>query len=219
MHKEFGSKGLVLINISLDSDKAKFSKFVKSNKMNWYNTFDGKGWKAELFVGRGWNSIPRKFLLDPTGKVVADTDMLRDSGSMKQAIEECLKKTPPTKKGSPFGGGGDEELAKADKMLAKKDYAKALKAYEKIVKADKNSEAGKAAAKKIKAMKSDKAIVAAMAKADADKNAPGLLKMADQLAGNGNTEQAKKYYQQVIDRYPDSSYAAEARQRLEKLGG
>lgn len=217
MQKEFGGKGLVLINISLDNDKEKCRKFVKEKGMNWFQVCDGKGWNAGLYVGHGWNSIPRKFLLDPNGKVVCDYSSMGDEEKMRAKIKEVFKATPPTRKGNPAVSDGSDELAAANKLFESQQYAKALKEYEKIAKANKDSEAGKKAAAKVKEIKADKTIYGAIVKAEADKQAPKLMKMAADMADAGKPEQARKYYKQIVDKYPGTEHAEKAQAELDKL--
>lgn len=219
MQKKYETKGLQIIGISLDDDKEKLKAAVKSTPMKWPTFCDYKKWKAELFVKGGWNSIPRKFLLDTEGKVVADLDSMRDAASMEKAIEEALKKTPPTKKGNRGEAKAKKELDAAGKLLEKKEYAKAIAAYEKIAKAQKGTPAGDEAAKKVKSLKADKDIARAATEAEAAKKAPGLMKMAAQLAGSGKSDKAREYYQKIIDKYPGTEHAERAKAELDKLTG
>jgi peroxiredoxin len=63
--------GFEIIGISLDSDKEKFGQFTQSRKMTWPQFFDGRGWKNELAVKYGVNSIPATYLLDGEGMILA----------------------------------------------------------------------------------------------------------------------------------------------------
>ena len=49
---------------------------------------------------------------------------------------------------------------------------------------------------------------------DSNKRADALVKLGDLSQRNNNAAQAKKYYQQVLDEYPDSASAKLAAERI-----
>jgi peroxiredoxin len=63
-------KGFDIIGVSLDSDKAKLTSFIKENNMPWPQYFDGKGWENNVSTKYGINSIPATYLLDKDGKII-----------------------------------------------------------------------------------------------------------------------------------------------------
>jgi hypothetical protein len=65
------AQGFEIIGVSLDSDQAKLTDFIKSKDMTWQQFFDGQGWKNKLAVKYGIESIPSTFLLDGDGKIIA----------------------------------------------------------------------------------------------------------------------------------------------------
>ena len=70
-YKKHHDQGFEIIGISLDSDKAKLTSFLKQKEMTWKQYFDGKGWQTKLAQDYGVNSIPATYLLDREGKIVA----------------------------------------------------------------------------------------------------------------------------------------------------
>jgi thiol-disulfide isomerase/thioredoxin len=70
-YAKFHGKGFEIVGISLDEDKAAFDKCIADRKMSWRHHFDGKGWKNEIAVAYGVNSIPATYLIGPDGKIVA----------------------------------------------------------------------------------------------------------------------------------------------------
>src|SRR5262249_23390768 len=98
-YERFAPKGLEIVSLSLDSDRSKFTSFVKKEHMTWMHVMDGGGWNAELAKKYSIHSIPAMFLLDTKGKVIAAGGDLRGPGSLERAIEKVMKDTPPSVKG------------------------------------------------------------------------------------------------------------------------
>jgi len=87
-YNEFHSKGLEIVGISLDDDKAAFESFVRSHKgMDWIQIFDGKGWEAAIPALYGVDSIPLTLLLDKDGKIIAK-DLRGDA--LNEAVAKAL---------------------------------------------------------------------------------------------------------------------------------
>lgn len=225
VHKQFKDKGFTIIGISLDkeADRAKYKDYIKENELNWVHVMDGKFWDAELAKKYGIRGIPAMYLLDPNGKCVADSKALHQSeDAMVKLIEKIMKETPPTAKGGLTAGRAEkmkQEFEAIDGLIAKKKYAEAVKSLEKIAKKQKGTEYGEKAASRLKELKDDQKVAAALREADAKKNAPIMLKDAATLAEAGKTEQARKYYQKVIDKYPGTEYAKQAEEALRRLEG
>ena len=90
-NNKYGPKGLQIIGISLDDDRAALENVIKSQNFSWPQFFDGQGWGNRFARGWGVKSIPRTFLLDTNGTVVWSGH----PGRMDQPIEEAFAKTPP----------------------------------------------------------------------------------------------------------------------------
>jgi thiol-disulfide isomerase/thioredoxin len=82
--KKFQGQPLVIISVSLDSDKKKWKDFISKNRMNWLNCRDGSfdGPMAKLFAV---HAIPHTFTIDADG-------VLQDEHVGDAAIEGKLKK-------------------------------------------------------------------------------------------------------------------------------
>ena len=65
------AQGFEVLGISLDQDRNAFEKFIVDRKMTWRHQFDGLGWKNEVAVAYGVQSIPATYLVGPDGKIVA----------------------------------------------------------------------------------------------------------------------------------------------------
>ena len=70
-YEKFHGKGFEIVGISLDEDRAAFDKFIVDRKMTWRHQCDGKGWKNEVAVAYGVQSIPATYLIGVDGKIVA----------------------------------------------------------------------------------------------------------------------------------------------------
>ena len=91
-YEQFHSKGFDVLGISLDQPQQgpKLLKFLKENKMNWPQVYDGKYWKAELAVKYGIHSIPRPILVDgDTGMILAEGPEARGP-KLSTAVEKAL---------------------------------------------------------------------------------------------------------------------------------
>ena len=70
-YEKFHGKGFEIVGISLDEDRAAFDKCIADRKMTWRHHYDGNGWKNEIAVAYGVQSIPATYLVGPDGKIVA----------------------------------------------------------------------------------------------------------------------------------------------------
>lgn len=70
-YKKYNSKGFEILSVSLDQSKQQWEKAIAADKLTWTHVSDLKGWKsaaASLYRVKG---IPKTFLLDKEGKVIA----------------------------------------------------------------------------------------------------------------------------------------------------
>jgi peroxiredoxin len=88
-YEAYHGKGLEIIGISLDQDKAKLTKFIQDKGMTWPQFFDGKGWGNKLAVKYGIQSIPATFLLDGEGRIIG-RDLRGDD--LAEAVAKALPK-------------------------------------------------------------------------------------------------------------------------------
>ncbi len=71
VYKKYHDKGLEIISISLDRDKAKWLKAIEDDKMDWKHISNLKFWQEPIAKKFGIRSIPATFLLDENGVIVA----------------------------------------------------------------------------------------------------------------------------------------------------
>ena len=108
-------------------------------------------------------------------------------------------------------------LAQAQSTEKSKDYARALSLYQTYV-----AKYPKAAGyDQVKAhyeqLKSTPAIQASAKTQSADRECKSWLSTADNYINNHMTDKAKPYLQKILDKYADTPWAAEARQRLSAM--
>jgi len=70
-YEKYHGKGFEIVGISLDEDRAALDKFLADKGTTWRQHFDGKGWKNEVAVAYGVQSIPATYLIGPDGKIAA----------------------------------------------------------------------------------------------------------------------------------------------------
>jgi peroxiredoxin len=71
LYNEFHSKGLNIINVSLDSDATKWKEAIAKDKLTWIQVSNLKEMEDPIALQYGVNQIPTTFVLDASGKVVA----------------------------------------------------------------------------------------------------------------------------------------------------
>lgn len=71
LYKEFHAKGLNIISISLDKDKAKWQAAISQDKLTWTQLSNLKEMNDPVALQYGVTQIPTTFLLDASQKVVA----------------------------------------------------------------------------------------------------------------------------------------------------
>ncbi len=89
---KYHNRGFEVIGVSLDKDRKKLEKFIKENKVNWPQIFDGKGWNSALARLYGVHSIPCPILLDRETRVY----MPNARGKcLDRALEKMFKDPEP----------------------------------------------------------------------------------------------------------------------------
>lgn len=87
LFKEFHSKGLNIISVSLDENKGSWTKAIEEDKLSWTQVSNLKEMKDPIALQYGVTQIPTTFLLDTSGKIVA-IDLWGDE--LKAKVKELL---------------------------------------------------------------------------------------------------------------------------------
>ena len=124
-------------------------------------------------------------------------------------------KTPATQPADP-----DSLWLKANELQNdKKDYAGAIAVYEKLIEIAPKSDYVPEARKRIASLKSDPQVRQTIADHGAASECRKWLSLASNYARAGLNDKALVYYSKIVEKHPDSSFAATARDAIKKLGG
>jgi peroxiredoxin len=90
-YNKYHGQGFEIAGVSLDQENQHdmLVAFLKEHQMPWRQFYDGKGWKNELAVKYGIESIPASYLLDRAGKIIA---VAPRGPALAPAIEAALAK-------------------------------------------------------------------------------------------------------------------------------
>jgi thiol-disulfide isomerase/thioredoxin len=72
INAKFRKSNFILFSVSLDHDKDKWLKAIKSNRLSWYHGSEIKGWNSSFVASYHLTSIPRTILIAPDGKILLD---------------------------------------------------------------------------------------------------------------------------------------------------
>jgi thiol-disulfide isomerase/thioredoxin len=93
--QKYKDKGFDVLGVSFDTDRNKWIKAIKDDRLTWTHVSDLKGWGNEAGKLYGINSIPANVLLDKDQKIIASG--LRGEDLHKK-LEELLGSVPVAKK-------------------------------------------------------------------------------------------------------------------------
>lgn len=71
VYKDFKDKGFTVMGFSLDNQKQAWLKSIKADDLIWTQVSNLTGWDNEVVDLYDVNAIPRGFLVDETGKIIA----------------------------------------------------------------------------------------------------------------------------------------------------
>jgi len=108
-----------------------------------------------------------------------------------------------------------QEQAQAAELA--KDYALAIRLYEQLAAACPKSDLAAAAKARADALKADKAVAASIREREAQRDCRSWLSMADNFIQAGHPEKAREYLKKIIDKYPDTEWGRQAKERMNKL--
>ncbi|MFA4871011.1 MAG: TlpA disulfide reductase family protein [Pedobacter sp.] len=89
-YNELKGKNFEIVGVSLDypGSKAAWAEAVKKDGLPWIQVSDLKGWKNEVAVMYGINSVPQNLLIDPQGMIIAKN--LRGE-ALTEKLKELIK--------------------------------------------------------------------------------------------------------------------------------
>jgi len=89
LYKDFHSKGLNIVGVSLDKDANKWKEAIAKDKLNWVQVSHLKQWEEPIAAQYEVQEIPSTFILDASGKVIAKGLRGED---LRSKINELLSK-------------------------------------------------------------------------------------------------------------------------------
>ncbi len=89
LYKDFHSKGLNIIGVSLDKDAAKWKEAIAKDKLVWTQVSHLKYWDEPIAAQYQVQVIPAPFILDASGKLIAK-DLKGEA--LRAKIAELLSK-------------------------------------------------------------------------------------------------------------------------------
>ncbi len=72
-YKEFKEKNFTILGVSLDKDKDSWKKAIAQDHLSWTQMSDLKYWNSQAVETFGFQGIPYNVLVDPSGKVIAES--------------------------------------------------------------------------------------------------------------------------------------------------
>src|SRR5688572_20002344 len=120
-HEKYGEKGLQLVGVSLDRDRAALENGIKGSNFTWLQFFDARGLVAQAW---GVNGIPRTFLISPDGKVL----WVGHPAEMDRPIENAFRNHPPKLVDDAAAAGATAALDQVEAALSAGDTSGAMKA-------------------------------------------------------------------------------------------
>jgi outer membrane protein assembly factor BamD (BamD/ComL family) len=154
--------------------------------------------------------------LVPMEKLYAGSAFAQRAGELLQQI-----RTDPAIKAqieqAKIDATADAIQAQAQSAEKSKDYARALSLYETYVAQYAKATRFAEVKAHYEQLKSDPAIQASAKSQSADRECKGWLSTADNYINNNLAEKAKPYLQRILDKYPGTAWAAQAKERLARI--
>lgn len=71
-YNKYKDKGFDVLSVSLDHEKKNWETAIQKDGLLWTQVSDLKGWKNEVATLYGVQAVPTNFLIDPSGKIIAE---------------------------------------------------------------------------------------------------------------------------------------------------
>ncbi len=90
--EKYRDRGLEVVGVNLDNDRADLDAFLKGNPLPWPQIFEGGGVEGRLPIEYGITTVPTMFLADAQGKVV--NRQIRTAADVDRQLEKLLGGAP-----------------------------------------------------------------------------------------------------------------------------
>ena len=91
-YNKYKDKNFTIYGVSLDNNKDAWERAIKDDHITWTQVSDLKGWSSAAAMIYGVQSIPTNFLIDPKGKIIAQS--LRGE-QLDEMLKNVLKAQTP----------------------------------------------------------------------------------------------------------------------------
>lgn len=71
IYEKYHDKGFEIFGVSLDETAGSWKAAIKKNDMNWHHVSSLKGWECPVAKQYNVTGIPRMYIIDPEGKIIA----------------------------------------------------------------------------------------------------------------------------------------------------
>lgn len=171
------------------------------------------------------NTHDMQQMLQRQRELFVELDKVRGEIKNSAPSAQSSDATPGTETDGVYSNNASEQKAyqdAVDLILKKRDYNGAIAAFQKFQKdypdsaftANSHYWLGQLYYAKKQDKDAAKSFAAVASYKDSSKRADSLVKLGNIAKRNNNMEQARKFYQQVVDEYPNSSSAKVAQQNL-----
>ena len=89
-YAKYKDKGFEIFGVSLDRTRDQWLKAIEDDNLTWTQVSEVKYWDSEAARAYGVNSIPRSFLLDREGKIIAKEQQTRGP-ALQQKLKEIFE--------------------------------------------------------------------------------------------------------------------------------
>lgn len=87
LYSKFKDKGFEILGVSLDEEKANWTKAIKQDKVSWLQVNDPGGWRSATVMRWGLVAIPTSYLIDRNGKLIA---MDLEGKNLEKALKDIF---------------------------------------------------------------------------------------------------------------------------------
>lgn len=208
LQAKYRAKGVVLVGLCNDGE-SKVEPFITKHKVS-YIVGAGARLSWQAF---GVRETPTGFLIDSEGKIV----WTGNPAAIDEPLTKLLLEKPAKKASFLLESSAADSFKKASKLLRDRKYVEAMDELEFLTKEFKGTKDAEKAQAEIKKMKSNSKVMDIIRNAKASKIANGWLEVARMCVQYGDKDDAVKYYDRIVKKYPETDAGRYARAEVAPL--
>ncbi|WP_338647894.1 TlpA disulfide reductase family protein [Flavobacterium sp. KS-LB2] len=78
IYEENPKNNFEIVGVSIDEEKTKWTKALDKEQLNWINVNENKGFYGKIALKYNVDSVPRNYLINPEGKIIAENIELNE---------------------------------------------------------------------------------------------------------------------------------------------